>query len=105
MSIAPLNIFENQVIPVSIGPYNLSKSFRPNIATIRVFLLGTKFIRTWKSEKRNNVLKNFNEILRKMQNKVYFTETKPGVFEKNLKFELKTNGNSSKHWVGKYVTE
>ena len=25
-----------------------------------------------------------------MQNKVYFTETKPGVFEKNPKFKLKT---------------
>ena len=26
-----------------------------------------------------------------MQNKVYFTETKPGVFEKNSKFKLKSN--------------
>ena len=26
-----------------------------------------------------------------MHNKVYFTETKPGVFEKNSKFKLKTN--------------
>ena len=34
MSIAPLIFFENQVIP--IGPHNLSKSFRPNISTIRV---------------------------------------------------------------------
>ena len=42
MSIAPLNIFENQVIP--IGLHNLSKSFRPNVSTIRVLSLGTKFI-------------------------------------------------------------
>ena len=26
-----------------------------------------------------------------MQNKVYFTETKPGVFEKNSKFKVKSN--------------
>ena len=32
MSIAPLNIYENQVIP--IGIHNLSKSFRPNLSTI-----------------------------------------------------------------------
>jgi len=29
MSIAPLNIYENQVLP--IGIHNLSKSFRPNL--------------------------------------------------------------------------
>ena len=34
MSIAPLNIYENQVIPV--GLQNLSKSFRPDLTTIRV---------------------------------------------------------------------
>ena len=33
----------------------------------------------------------FKEFLRKMQNKVYFTETKPGFFEKNSKFKVKTN--------------
>jgi len=33
----------------------------------------------------------FKEFLRKMQNKVYFTESKPGVFEKNPKFKVKTN--------------
>jgi len=42
MTIAPLNIYENQVIPV--GLHNLSKSFRPNLSTIRVLSLGTKFI-------------------------------------------------------------
>ena len=39
LDIAPLNVFENQVIPVGI--HNLSKSFRPNMATIRVLSLGT----------------------------------------------------------------
>ena len=54
MSIAPLNIYENQVIPV--GLHNLSKSFRPNLSTIRVLSLGTKFISKWKFKKRNEDL-------------------------------------------------
>ena len=39
MTIAPLNIYENQVLPV--GLHNLSNSFRPNLSTIRVLSLGT----------------------------------------------------------------
>ena len=39
IDIAPMNIFENQVVPV--GVHNLSKSFRPNMATIRILSLGT----------------------------------------------------------------
>ena len=35
MDVAPLNIFQNQVIPT--GLHNLSKIFRPNLATTRVF--------------------------------------------------------------------
>ena len=35
MSISPLNIYENQAIPV--GLHNLSKSFRPNLSTIQVY--------------------------------------------------------------------
>ena len=31
------------------------------------------------------------DFLRKMQNKEYFTETKPGFFEKNSKFKMKSN--------------
>jgi len=42
MHVAPISIFENQVIPM--GLHNLSKSFKPNLATTRVFSLGTKFI-------------------------------------------------------------
>ena len=89
MFIAPLNIYENQVLP--IGIHNLSKSFRPNLATIRVLSLGTKFIPKRKFEKRNNTFKYFNDFIRRMHNKVYFTETKPGVFERNARFKLKTN--------------
>ena len=62
MSIAPLNLFENQVIP--IGLHNLSKSFRPKISTVRVLSLGTKFIPKWKFEKRNNAFKNFHDFIR-----------------------------------------
>ena len=39
MSIAPIFIYKNQVLP--IGIHNLSKSVRPNLAMIRVLLLGT----------------------------------------------------------------
>ena len=49
MSIAPLNIYENQVIPV--GLHNLWKSFRPNLSTVRVLSLGTKFIPNGNSKK------------------------------------------------------
>ena len=42
MDVAPINIFENQVIPV--GLHNLSRSFKPNLTTTRVFSLGTKCI-------------------------------------------------------------
>ena len=33
----------------------------------------------------------YKDFIRRMQNKVYFTETKPGIFEKNPKFKVKTN--------------
>ena len=33
----------------------------------------------------------FNDFVRRMNNEVYFTETKPGVFERNARFELKSN--------------
>jgi len=87
MSIAPLNIYENQVIPV--GLHNLSKSFRPNLSTIRVLSLGTKFIPKWKFEKRNNTFVFFKDFLRRMQNKIYFTEVKPGIYKRDSKFKLK----------------
>ena len=63
MDIAPMNIFENQVIPVGI--HNLSKSFRPNLATIRVLSLGTKFIPKWDITKTGNTLRGLtNSIIK-----------------------------------------
>ena len=50
MSVAPLNIYENQVIPV--GLHNLSECFRPNLSAIRVLSLGTKCIPKWNFEKK-----------------------------------------------------
>ena len=60
IDIAPLNIFENQVIPV--GVHNLSKSFRPNMATIRVLSLGTKFIPKWGEANIKNVFRKFGDF-------------------------------------------
>ena len=37
IDVAPLSVFENQVSPVNVT--NLSKSFLPNLVTIRVFSL------------------------------------------------------------------
>ena len=42
-------------------------------------------------EKRNNAFKYFNDFVRRMNNKVYFTETKPGIFERNARFKDKSN--------------
>ena len=49
IDVAPMNIFENQVIPM--GMHNISKSFKPNLDTIRVLSLGTKFIPKWEKTK------------------------------------------------------
>ena len=35
--------------------------------------------------------KFFNNFIRRMNNKVYFMETKPGVFEKNARLKPKSN--------------
>ena len=37
------NIFENQIVPVEL--HKLSKSFKPNLATMRILSVGTKLIR------------------------------------------------------------
>ena len=44
-----------------------------------------------KIQKINKLFQNFDDFRRKMQNKVYFTETKPEVFTKNPQFKLKSN--------------
>ena len=79
-----MNIFENQVIPVGI--HNLSKSFRPTLETVRVLSLGTKFIPAWDKTKTFNTFKRFNEFKDQMNSKVFFSESKQGVFEKKQKF-------------------
>ena len=87
MDVAPINIFENQIIPV--GLHNLSKSFRPNLTTTRAFSLGTKFIPVWKQMKVQKPFAKFEDFRRRMSNKVYFTETTPGTFVKNKNFHIK----------------
>ena len=87
MDVAPINIFENQVIPM--GLHNLSKSFKPNLATTRVFSLGTKFIPVWKTMKIDKPFSKFQDFHRRMANKVFFEETIPGTFVKNKNFHIK----------------
>jgi len=65
-----MNIFENQVIP--IGIHNLSKKFRPNLATVRVLSLGMKFIPKTQSLKWKQVFSHFEDFRRKMNNKMFF---------------------------------
>ena len=69
MDSAPLNIFENQVLPT--GLHDISKSFRPNLATTRVFSMGTKFIQIWKKTKIYKVFSKFLDFRRRMTNKMF----------------------------------
>ena len=87
MDVAPVNIFENQVIPMVL--HNLSKSFRPNLTNTRVFSLGTKFIPVWKNIGIIKPFSKFEDFHRKMSNKVFFEETTPGTFVKNKNFHIK----------------
>jgi len=68
--VAPMNIFENQVIP--IGIHNISKKFRPNLATIRVLSLGMKFIPKTQSLQWKNNFANFEDFRRRLNNKMFF---------------------------------
>ena len=67
---APLSIVENQVIPVN----DLSKSFQPNLATIRVLSLGTTFFPKWNQH-------NWK--------KTFFVEDKPRVCVQCKQFRVK----------------
>ena len=60
IDIAPLNTFENQVIPIRVQ--NLSKSFRPNMASIRVLSLGTKFIPKWRDANLKQTFRKFGDL-------------------------------------------
>jgi hypothetical protein len=71
---APLSIFESQVIPVNV--HYLSKCFRPNLATISVLSLGTKFIPKWNSHNKKKNFAEFNDFRRQMNNKAFFVGKK-----------------------------
>ena len=81
MDVAPIQIFENQVIPM--GLHNLSKRFRSNLTTTRVYLLGTKFIPVWKKMKITKPFSKFEDFQRRISNKVFFEKTTPGTFVRN----------------------
>ena len=98
MEVAPLNIFENQVVPT--GLHNFSKIFRPHVATTRVFSLGLKFIPVWKKVTIKKPFAGFNEFRRRMTNKMFFEETSPGIFERNKTFRIKSN-----NWVDEQYNE
>ena len=89
IDIAPMNIFENQVIPV--GVHNLSKSFRPNMATIRELSLGTKFIPKWRDANLKQTFRKFGDFKRRMQNVMCFSEMSLGTYQLNKQFHLKTH--------------
>ena len=59
--------------------------------TIRVLSLGTKFIPKWEKTKTTQTFKWFNDFKNKLNKKVYhFYESKPGIFEKNPPFYVKS---------------
>ena len=72
MDSAPLNIFQNQVVP--IGLHDVSKSFRPNLATPGVFSMGTEFIPVWKKVKIYKHFSKFQNFRRRMTKKMFFEE-------------------------------
>jgi hypothetical protein len=53
--------------------------------------MGTKFIPVWKNTKIWKPFSKFQDFRRRMNNKMFFEETTPGVFERNRKFGLKNN--------------
>ena len=86
---APMNIFENQVVPTGI--HNLSKIFRPNLATIRVLSLGMKFIPKSATLKWKNIFSNFENFRQRMNNKMFFfVENSPGTFVRDKTFRMKS---------------
>ena len=87
MDVAPINIFENQVIPM--GLHNLSKSFKPNLATRRVVSLGTKFIPVWKKVVIKKPFSKFEDFRRKMSNKVFLKKLLQALSLETKTFTLK----------------
>ena len=60
-----------------VGEHNLSKSFRPNMATILVLSLGSKFIPKWRDANLKFTFKKFEDKVITKQNVL---ETAPVLF-------------------------
>ena len=72
--------------------HNLSKIFRPNLATIRVLSLGMKFIPKSNTLKWRNIFSNFGKFRQRMNNKMFFfVENTPGTFIRNKTFRMKNS--------------
>ena len=98
LGFAPLNVFENQIIPMGI--HNLSKSFRPNLATIRVLSLGMKFIPKTEVSSWRKVFSKFEDFRRKMNNKMFFfAEASPGVYVRDRKFHVKSTWSCEENYA------
>ena len=94
-----MNIFENQVIPTGI--HNLSKIFRPNLATIRVLSLGMKFIPKSDTLKWKNIFSNFENFRQRMNNKMFFfVENSPGTFVRDKTFRMKSSWSCMREYNG-----
>ena len=59
-----------QVIPVGI--HNISKSFRPNLAPVRVLSLGTMFIPIWDKTKTSDNVNGSMNSKKKLTQKYIF---------------------------------
>ena len=71
------------------GINNLSKSFRPNLATIRVLSLGTKFIPKCDQHNCKRTFAVFNDFISKMNNRAFVVEERPGLFVHCKVFRVK----------------
>ena len=61
------------------------------MATIRVLSVGTKFIPKWRDANLKFTFKKFEDFKRRLQNKMYFSETTPGTFCLDKQFHLKSH--------------
>ena len=71
-----------QVIPVGI--HNISQSFRPNLAPVRVLFLGTIFIPIWDKTKAFDNVNGSMNSKKKINTKVYFRKLNPVFLRKNF---------------------
>ena len=71
-----IDIAENQIVPFVV--HKLSKSFRPNMATILVISPGSKFIPKWRDANLKFTFKKFEDKVITKQN--VFLEIAPVLF-------------------------